>query len=79
MPGPNKLKHPDSFTFLALHHLAALQREGLMIWNAAEDRVFKSYPYLLLATADGPRITYLTGLVGHSEVYGCRLYCPVKG
>ena len=79
MPGPNKPKHPDSFMFPALHHLAALQKEGLMIWDAAEDRVFKSYLYLLLATADGPGMTYLNGLVGHSGAYGCRLYCPVKG
>ena len=79
MPGPNKPKHPDSFMFLALHHLAALQKEGLMIWDAAEDWVFKSYLYLLLTTVDGPGMTYLNGLVGHFGAYGCRLYCPVKG
>ena len=38
-----------------------------------------SYPYLLLATADGPGMTYLNGLVGHMGAYGCRLYCPTKG
>ena len=79
MPGPNKPKHPDLFMFPALHHLAALQKEGLMIWDAAEDRIFKSYPYLLLATADGPGMTYLNGLVGHTGAYGCRLYCLTKG
>jgi len=47
IPGPNKPKHPDSFLFPGLYHLAALQKEGLMIWDAAEDRIFKSYPYLL--------------------------------
>jgi hypothetical protein len=79
IPGPNKPKHPDSFLFPGLHHLAALQKEGLKIWDASEDRVFKSFPYLLLATADGPGMTYLNGLVGHSGAYGCRLYCPTKG
>ena len=79
MPGPNKPKHPDSFMFPALYHLSALQKEGLMIWDAAQDRIFKSYPYLLLATADGPGMTYLNGLVGHTGAYGCRLYCPTKG
>ena len=50
-----------------------------MIWDASGDRVFRSFPYLLLATADGPGMTYLNGLVGHSGAYGCRLYCPTKG
>jgi hypothetical protein len=79
IPGPNKPKHPDSFLFPGLHHLVALQKEGLMIWDASGDRVFRSFPYLLLATADGPGMTYLNGLVGHSGAYGCRLYCPTKG
>ena len=39
MPGLNKPKHLDSFMFLALYHLAALQKEGLMIWDAAQDRI----------------------------------------
>jgi hypothetical protein len=34
---------------------------------------------LLLQTADGPGMTTLNGLVGHHGVYGCRLYCPLKG
>jgi len=50
-----------------------------MIWDAAEDRLFRLYPYLLLAITDGPGMTYLNGLVGHSGAYGCRLYCPTKG
>lgn len=79
IPGPNKPKHPNSFLFPGLHHLAALQKEGLVIWDAYEDRVFRSYPYLMLATADGPGMTYLNGLVGHQGAYACRLYCPVKG
>jgi hypothetical protein len=29
IPGPNKPKDSDSFLFTGLHHLAALQREGL--------------------------------------------------
>ncbi|KAF8211784.1 hypothetical protein K438DRAFT_1501968, partial [Mycena galopus ATCC 62051] len=30
-------------------------------------------------TADGPGMTGLNGLVGHYGVFGCRLYCPLKG
>jgi hypothetical protein len=79
IPGPNKPKNVDSFLYPSLHHLAALQKEGLKIWDAQEDRVFTSYPYLALATADGPGMTYLNGLVGHQGAFGCRLYCPMKG
>ena len=79
IPGPNKPKNVDSYIFPGLHHLAALQKEGLMVWDALEDRLFKSYPFLAFATADGPGMTYLNGLVGHLGAYGCRLYCPTKG
>ncbi|KIN96966.1 hypothetical protein M404DRAFT_161850, partial [Pisolithus tinctorius Marx 270] len=33
--GPNKPKNIDSFLFVGLHHLAALQRKGLCIWDAS--------------------------------------------
>ncbi|KIN97645.1 hypothetical protein M404DRAFT_91800, partial [Pisolithus tinctorius Marx 270] len=34
IPGPNKPKNLDSFLFPGIHHLTALQAEGLPIWNA---------------------------------------------
>ena len=37
IPGPKKPKNLDSFLFPGLYHLAALQKEGLAIWNAADD------------------------------------------
>jgi hypothetical protein len=79
IPGPNKPKHPDSYIFLGFHHVAALMKEGLGIWDAAEDITFISHPFLHLGTADGPGMTYLNGLTGHSGAFGCRLYCAVKG
>lgn len=63
----------------ALAHLAALQRDGMQIWDAAQQREFRSDPYLLLATADGPGMAYLSGLVGHQGGRGCRLYCGFRG
>ncbi|KIJ95010.1 hypothetical protein K443DRAFT_42590, partial [Laccaria amethystina LaAM-08-1] len=60
-------------------HLAALQKEGLTIWNAAIDQIFKSQPFLALDTADGPAMAYLNSLVGHHGKFGCRLYCPTPG
>ena len=34
IPGPNKPKVLESFLFPGLHHLSAIQKEGLMIWDA---------------------------------------------
>ncbi|KAI0714307.1 hypothetical protein C8T65DRAFT_543183, partial [Cerioporus squamosus] len=70
-----KPKNLDSFLFPGLYHLAAIQREGLLIWNAAEQRLVRSNIYLYLATADSPAMAYLNGLVGHNGAHGCRLYC----
>jgi hypothetical protein len=79
IPGPNKPKNVDSFLFPGFCHVAALMREGLNIWDAADNVVFESKPFVHLGTADGPGMQYLNGLTGHSGAYGCRLYCPVKG
>lgn len=79
IPGPNKPKVVDSYLYPSLHHLAALQLEGLPIWDAQHDRLFVDHPFFALGTADGPGMTYLNGLVGHHGAYGCRLYCPTKG
>jgi hypothetical protein len=35
IPGPNNPKNMDSFLFPELQHLAALQREGLVVWDAS--------------------------------------------
>ncbi|KIJ14028.1 hypothetical protein PAXINDRAFT_79868 [Paxillus involutus ATCC 200175] len=35
IPGPNKPKNVDSFLFPGLHHVSALQKEGLTIWDAS--------------------------------------------
>ncbi|KIK23570.1 hypothetical protein PISMIDRAFT_10878 [Pisolithus microcarpus 441] len=53
IPGPNKPKNVDSFLFVSLHHIMALQREGLRIWDSSKDCVFSSNLYLLFTTADG--------------------------
>ena len=79
IPGPNKPKNLDSFLFPGLHHVHALQIEGLHIWDAFQDEKFISWLFLALNTADGPAMAYLNGLVGHHGKFGCCLYCPVPG
>jgi hypothetical protein len=79
IPGPNNPKYTISFLFTTYHHLAALQKEGLRIWDAAQDCTFMSRPFLHLAAADGPGSVHFTSLVGHHGAFPCRLYCDVKG
>ncbi|KDQ54419.1 hypothetical protein JAAARDRAFT_182367 [Jaapia argillacea MUCL 33604] len=79
IPGPNKPKVVDSSLFPGLHHLQALQNEGLRVWDASKNVVYTSNPFLALGTADGPRLAYLNGLVGPTGAKGCRLHCPLKG
>jgi hypothetical protein len=79
IPGPNKPKILESFLFPGLHHLSAIQKEGLPIWDASTDTLYVSNPYMALASADGPAMAYINGLVGHQGKIGCRLYCPFKG
>ncbi|KAF8806951.1 hypothetical protein BYT27DRAFT_7292543 [Phlegmacium glaucopus] len=79
IPGPNKPKNCDSYVFPGFYHVAALQREGLRIWDASRNEVFTSSPFVALGTADGPAMAYLNGLVGHHGKNGCRLYCSITG
>ncbi|KAG1838385.1 hypothetical protein DFJ58DRAFT_718750 [Suillus subalutaceus] len=61
-----------SFLFVGMHHLAALQKNGLTIWDASRDTVFTSDLHLLFTTADGPGLVYWDGMVGHSGKNGCQ-------
>ncbi|KAF8548237.1 hypothetical protein OG21DRAFT_1423449, partial [Imleria badia] len=73
--GPNKLKNIDSFLFFGFHHIAAIQHEGLLIWDAAREKLYTSNIFLTVATSNGPGLAYLNGFVGHHGQNGCRLYC----
>ena len=79
IPGPNKLKHLDSYIYPSLHHLIALQTEGLCFWDANRQAVFLSRPFFVFGTADSIGIVQLNGQTGHHGAYGCRMYCAVKG
>lgn len=79
IPGPNKPKKPDSFLFPGLHHVAALQNEGLRIWDASQDLVVISRLFFAMGAADGPGLVYLNGFVGHHGKNGCRVFCSLIG
>lgn len=79
IPGPSKPKNLDSFLFTGLFHLAAVQKEGLSIWNALTGDYFVSKLFFILATADAPGMAYLNGRVGHHGRIHCRFQCPIVG
>ncbi|KAI0040163.1 hypothetical protein FA95DRAFT_1585105 [Auriscalpium vulgare] len=78
IPGPHPPKNMDSYTYVGIHHVSALQREGLMVWDASTDRIFKSKPFIIFWTADRPGMVHIDGHVGHNGGQGCRTYCPMK-
>ena len=79
IPGPGKPKNLDSFLFPSLYHLAALQKEGLKIWDAHRNVIIKSYPFLLSATADVIGMASISGFVGHQGKVHCWIHCPMTG
>jgi hypothetical protein len=78
-PGPNPPKNSDSLLFPGLHHLSALQNQGLRIWDAQSNRTFVSKPFFFLGCADFVGMPYITGLVGHRGKNGFRVYCNMAG
>ena len=79
IPGPNNPKNSDSYLFPGFHHLAAIQKEGLNVWDGKDSQEFVSRPFLHLGGADSPGSIHFTGLVGHHGAFPCRLYCDLKG
>ncbi len=76
VPGLNKPGDIDSFLFPSLFHVAALQRKGLRIYDASLGTyIARSTPMVFFATADSPGSASMSGMVGHSGKFGCRLYC----
>lgn len=79
IPGPNAPKDPDSFVFPGLHHVSALQKEGLKMWKATKKSVVRSDPYLVFMTADGVGLSYMNGFAGHMSYNHCRRMCGIEG
>ena len=50
-----------------------------MIWDAFADNWYISHPFLALATANGPVMAYINGLVDHQGKIACWLYCLFPG
>ncbi|KAI0682946.1 hypothetical protein C8T65DRAFT_518687, partial [Cerioporus squamosus] len=65
----------NSFLLPGLYHIAALQNEGLKIWDAAQKRLRVMRPIIVFATADSVAMAIIDGMVGHSGAHGCRRFC----
>ena len=50
---PGKPKNINLLLFPGLHHVCALQNEGLCIWDTFQNQNFTSKLFLALNTADG--------------------------
>ena len=79
IPGPNAPKDLDSFFFSGLYHLSAIQREGLPVWDARDQKLHEDHPWLIFVTADAVGISDVSGSAGHHARIGCRLMCELPG
>ncbi|KAF9642967.1 hypothetical protein BDM02DRAFT_3104994 [Thelephora ganbajun] len=79
VPGPNTPKNFDSFFFSGVYHLSALQREGLIVWDARDQQLHRDDPFLHFTTADAIGIADVSGSAGHHARLGCRLMCELTG
>jgi hypothetical protein len=78
VPGPNKPGDIDSYLFPSLYHVAALQHEGLRVYNAyLDDIIPRSIPLVIFSTADSLGNVSMSGMVEHSGKYGCCLHCKM--
>jgi len=79
VPGPNTPKNFDFFFFSGIYHLSALQREGLLVWDARDRQLYRDDPFLLFITADAVGIADVSGSAGHHARLGCQLMCEFPG
>ncbi|EIW82015.1 hypothetical protein CONPUDRAFT_152905 [Coniophora puteana RWD-64-598 SS2] len=63
IPGPNKPKFLSLFLFTGMHHVSALQKEPMPLWDASTRRLFNLF----------------FNMVNHGGKYGCRMNCKLYG
>ncbi|KZV74254.1 hypothetical protein PENSPDRAFT_573224 [Peniophora sp. CONT] len=79
IPGPNKPQNLDTYNYTAFHHLSAIQKEGLRVWDASTGQIIDDHPFLACIGADTPGMAAVDGMVGHSGRVGCRFSCGMVG
>ena len=79
VPGPNAPKNFDLLFFSSVYHLSALQHEGLVVWDACNQKLHRDDPFLIFITADVVGIADVSGSAGHHARLGCQLICDFPG
>ncbi|TFK58987.1 hypothetical protein BDN72DRAFT_966192 [Pluteus cervinus] len=79
IPGPKKPKDLASFLNTGLHHISAIQKEGLKIWRSDTSQVKIARPIAMIIGADGPAMADVAGKCGHFGMCGCRVECTMQG
>jgi hypothetical protein len=67
----------DLFMFPSLYHIAALQHEGLTVYDASLGTLVQSHPLVVFGMADSPGSAFMSGMVSHSGRARCHLYCDM--
>lgn len=79
IPGPRPPMYYDSFLAPTLQHLSAIQKEGVKVFDAAQQKNILDRPFLAYAGADRMALAPISGSAGHHAKFGCRSFCPVPG
>jgi hypothetical protein len=79
VPGPKKIKHPESFAYPSMHEARVLMDPGFKIQDGLTGQKEQSNLAVLAGLANGPCMTQLFGTAGHLGFHSCRFNCPVPG
>lgn len=78
-PGPHKPKPLETFSYVQFHHISALMKEGLQVWDGHLQEQVRGDLFLAFATADTIALAQLSGRCGHFSKFGCRYGCDQPG
>jgi hypothetical protein len=65
IPDQKKPKHIDLYMVVGIHHLSALQKEGLQLWDCPCNKVFRADLYLLFTIGNIFYSLFITSLHQH--------------
>ena len=73
-----KPKNLESFLFSSLHHLSALQKESLHVWDESLNRAITSQLFFIFGTANAIAIVSLSDFVGYHRGFEYQLFYRVR-
>jgi hypothetical protein len=76
-PGPHAPGNLESFAYIVFKEMI-MASEGIWTWDAVDSSYFVNHAYLCMALGDMLGSAKLSGMAGHSAIYGDR-FSMVKG